>query len=192
MKYLWYAAYGSNLLTKRFGEYIDLSPTDSSFPCYEWRLDKGSIYFAGTSKRWKSGVAFVDTKGEALLLYRIYRLSYRQFLRVWEGENKLSIEDGMEVVSSLASMEAGETKKAKFSGNCDSSRGKYDTAVVLGCKDKESIITLTTSRDLPLRKPSDSYIFAITEGLRDSPLSSEEIASYISMLKSKETMSSAL
>lgn len=183
MKYLWYAAYGSNLLPKRFGEYIDLLPTDPSFPSYEWRLGKGNIYFAGTSTRWKSGVAFVDIKGDAMLLYRIYRLSYRQLLRVWEGENQLSIKDGIGLVSSLATKETGEIEKAKFSGNCDSSKGKYDAAVVLGYKEKESIITLTTSRDLPIRQPADSYILAITEGLKDSPLSSEELATYISMLK---------
>lgn len=185
MEYLFYAAYGSNLLAERFGAYISKPPSSILFPHSEWRIFKGTIYFAGFSERWQSGVAFVNTNTEEMMPYRIYKLTFSQFLELCEGENGLAVANRKHVFSLLNSSKPDDSIKLKFSENHNKYKGKYDTAIVLSRQDEEVVATLTTSKNLTLSNPSDAYVSIIEEGLRESPFSQEYINRYMSKIRVK-------
>ena len=97
-RYVWYAAYGSNLSRSRFMEYID-SCQDTSEPeeikPYQIPYE---LYFAYHSRRWNgSGVAFIDMDKPGNTMGRIYKIRTTQFLEIQRKEgspycNKVMLE----------------------------------------------------------------------------------------------------
>ena len=86
-RYIWYAAYGSNLSLSRFMEYID-SCQDTSEPeelrPYQIPYD---LYFAYHSRHWNgSGVAFIDMDKPGCTMGRIYKIRTAQFLEIQRRE----------------------------------------------------------------------------------------------------------
>jgi len=120
MKYLIYAAYGSNLLKERFMFYIEggvyrgklyiggaykSEPEDLGYMYVPYRL-----YFAKKSPRWDNmGVAFLSCKKESNSDYhavvRLWKISETQFKDIQEQEGKiwynktlfLGEKDGLEI-----------------------------------------------------------------------------------------------
>lgn len=176
MSQIWYAAYGSNLSIERFAKHIEIDTKDPAFPFTDWMSITGSIFFAGWSPRWKSGVAFLDIAGSNVLALRVYRLSVEQFLHIWESENMLTIGNTDELAKSLPCMFEGETVEAKFA---DGDKGKYNIAVAVGRRTSAPVLALTTSQNLPANEPSSEYIECITAGLSECPIS----GGYIQNLK---------
>ena len=86
-RYVWYAAYGSNLNRGRFMEYIaacrDTSEPEEARP-YQIPYE---LYFAYRSRRWNgSGVAFIDTEKPGVTMGRIYKIRTTQFLEIQRRE----------------------------------------------------------------------------------------------------------
>ncbi len=97
---VWYACYGSNLSSKRFGYYIyggyfeaqdrpykgctDTTPWSAS----EIKTFKGRIYFGNRSQRWHDGgVAFFKPDGDGQVLMRLYQITWGQLqdVQIQEG-----------------------------------------------------------------------------------------------------------
>ena len=70
---VWYVAYGSNLSRARLQEYLDRGP-DPSPPRDDRPLTIGHpLFFAGRSKVWTGGRAYVD---HVALLYDLLALAF--------------------------------------------------------------------------------------------------------------------
>ena len=87
MEEVWYVAYGSNLHTERFMEYIKVcsdpsAPTDDK--AYRLPYD---IYFAGKSHRWeRKGVAYLDTSRPGKSFGKAYKIKRSQFDEIQQAE----------------------------------------------------------------------------------------------------------
>ena len=81
--YVWYACYGSNMLSDRFKEYID-SCDDKTFPAESREfVFPHPIFFGGESIRWdKCGTAFLNADVSGKALGRIYKITNDQFKQV--------------------------------------------------------------------------------------------------------------
>lgn len=103
-QYVWYACYGSNINYERFMYYIngDLNEkystskgcSDKALPLEERQyIFKHPIYFAGNSKRWGGGIAFLDYEHDGKCYGKIYKIKMSQFKGVLEQEQQSKLYD---------------------------------------------------------------------------------------------------
>lgn len=108
-QYVWYACYGSNINYERFMYYIngDVNEkystlngcSDKSLPLEERQfIFKHPIYFAGISKRWGGGMAFLDYEHDGKCYGKIYKLKMSQFKGVLEQEQRCKLYDAILLV----------------------------------------------------------------------------------------------
>ena len=108
-QYVWYACYGSNINYERFMYYIngDVNEkystskgcSDKSLPLEERQyIFKHPIYFAGDSKRWGGGMAFLDYEHDGKCYGKIYKLKMSQFKDVLEQEQNCKLYDAILLV----------------------------------------------------------------------------------------------
>lgn len=85
---VWYAAYGSNLNSTRFQEYLEQCGGCISETENRPYIASGKLYFAADSRRWGlgKGVAFFDETGQGTVLARIYKVSRSQFEHIQRKE----------------------------------------------------------------------------------------------------------
>jgi len=177
MNELWYAGYASNLNLARLGKYLGLSPDLAQFPEHRWLIGQGLLYFAGTSLKWEGSVAFLDPAGEELVVFRVYRLSARQFAAIWAGENgkaPLPIEDD-EMSIRLQRLEVGDSLSLEI-------EGKYNRAVCVERRRRGGAFALTTSKHLEPGRPTHDYASTIRQGLADAPLTAQFTDRYLERL----------
>ena len=98
--YVWYGCYGSNINYDRFMLYIK-GDNSGIYSSGEGCEDKSEpleskkyiyncpIYFAGESKRWTGGMAFLDYMNDGKSYGRIYKIKMSQFKSVLKQEGKL-------------------------------------------------------------------------------------------------------
>lgn len=102
--YVWYACYGSNINYNRFMYYIngDINEkygtingcVDKSKPIEEKKyIFKCPIYFAGTSKRWGGGMAFLDYENNGLAYGKIYKIKMSQLKEILKQEQRCKLYD---------------------------------------------------------------------------------------------------
>lgn len=185
-EYIWYAAYGSNLLRSRFMVYLTGGRAPGSdhehTPCADPTPPAGeqgivlphALYFAHESRRWQHcGVAFLDPRpsDSASAYARLYRITREQFVHVVGEENGAKNQ-------ARVSWDLLETGKS-----CTACPGWYGTVVCLGAHDSTPIYTCTTAtgpRTALSRKPHPDYLARIRDGLRESHgLDDATIARYI-------------
>lgn len=138
MSYLIYAAYGSNLLKKRFMVYIKggnfrnnayKGSKDKSEPeDWGWTRVPYRLYFAKSSSLWDNkGVAFLSTKNEVnpemFAVVRLWKISYQQFKDIQMQEGSW-----------------------------------YLYTLHLGCIGGLPILTITSENELTHNLPSDNYL----------------------------------
>lgn len=108
-QYVWYACYGSNINYDRFIYYIngDVNEkystsngcSDKSLPLEERQyIFEHPIYFAGISKRWGGGMAFLDYEHDGKSYGKIYKLKMSQFKGVLEQEQNCKLYDAILLV----------------------------------------------------------------------------------------------
>lgn len=104
--YVWYACYGSNINFKRFMYYINGDEnekystnkgcTDKSLPIEERKyIFNRPIYFAGKSKRWGGGMAFLDYEHAGKSYGKIYKLKLSQFKEILQQEQSNRLYDAI-------------------------------------------------------------------------------------------------
>jgi len=149
MKYLIYAAYGSNLLKERFvyyiksgnfeGKYYNGSADKSEPKDLSWMYVPYRLYFAKKSLRWDNkGVAFLSCKKESNSDYhavvRLWKISETQFEDIHEQEGK----------------------------------GWYNKVLILGEKEGLEIKTITGCWEDEKQKPCKRYLEKIGKGLKET------------------------
>ena len=101
-EYVWYACYGSNINRDRFMYYINGDETgrfsttvgcaNKEDPVEERKyVFKCPIYFAGLSKRWGGGMAFLDYENAGKSYGKIYKIKMSQFKDVLKQEQKCKL-----------------------------------------------------------------------------------------------------
>ena len=84
---VWYVAYGSNLSSKRFQEYLGKIQHKGLFPISLPFSIPFDIYFDRHSPRWdQSGVAFLNTDKPGFAYGRAYLITFEQFLKIQSQE----------------------------------------------------------------------------------------------------------
>jgi hypothetical protein len=84
---VWYVAYGSNLSSKRFQEYLGKIQHKGLFPISLPFSIPFDIYFDRHSPRWdQSGVAFLNTDKPGFAYGKAYLITFQQFLKIQSQE----------------------------------------------------------------------------------------------------------
>jgi len=195
--YIWYASYGSNICRERFLCYIEGGKPpgssreergcgDTSLPLEDEPVDISyPLYFAGSSRRWGGGVAFIGHKKTRVFkgtLGRKYLIKEEQFREVVAQENNRSPipEEGIDYA------------KIEKKGIKQVFKSLYGSLVYLGRYQGCPIYTFTSGQDLisssnpfyssssaVFSPPSESYLKTLMKGLGEAYyLSREELASY--------------
>lgn len=86
-KYVWYAAYGSNICVDRFKKYINAC-TNQADPVGTKNITiPYSIYFAGRSRTWGGkAVAYLDDSRPGMSWGRMYLITYKQYCEIQRME----------------------------------------------------------------------------------------------------------
>ncbi|UNC91206.1 hypothetical protein [Candidatus Contubernalis alkaliaceticus] len=186
---VWYASYGSNLCRDRFLCYIqggtpqgsnayECGCRDRTLPAEDKHLFiEHPLYFAGYSRRWGGGVAFIGSREDkhvnpkSSTLVRMYLIKQEQFGDVVAQENSVSfpvIIPWEQVVE--------EGKK-------DLIDSLYGRVVHLGEREGFPIFTFTTARKFEgYTAPSESYLKMLINGLKEAhsySFSPEQVWGYL-------------
>lgn len=166
--YVWYVAYGSNMLYDRFITYIQGGSFEDggsyNYPCQDTSLPikrkaieiDYDMYFGNYSGSWQScGVSFLDTtkKGKALAV--AYLITREQFEHIASEEN-----------GGRPPMDQGYW---------------YENIITLGELDGYKLITITNNELRPYNKPCKEYLQTLIKGIKENwpNISQEEINNYI-------------
>jgi hypothetical protein len=183
--FVWYAAYGSNLLRARFLAYLEggtfpgtsvehRGARDRTPPRDDCRIDlPHGLFFARERSRWgPGGVAFIDARAtpEARTVTRAYLVTTGQFEDVvaqengWPSPRPLPFGD----LVNGAAVACGD--------------GWYDLAMHVGTRDGYPVLTFTSSAPasaLPRHPPAPAYLLTICRGLYELGLDEAEIVGYL-------------
>ncbi len=163
MNTLWYASYGSNLSPRRLNQYIDVDIeilTQNS----HWLVGEGQLYAAGRSKKWEGPVLFVDPFSNGTVIYRVYEVSVEHFMKVWAGENDLSVlPDERMLIDRIFDASVSDSVWVDVAG-------KYDTVYAVHKLFEQPVLTITTSKTLETGFITGDYLDTVFEGLNDAPI----------------------
>ncbi|WP_235980726.1 histone deacetylase [Streptomyces albidus (ex Kaewkla and Franco 2022)] len=183
-RYVWYAAFGSNLFRARLNFYLSGgTPPGASWHhpgCRDPRQPEqavpimlpGELYFALESKVWTGGVAFYDPLGEGRAAARAYLVTAQQFSDIAAQEMHREPGADLDLTEVLAT------------GRSELGPGRYETLVCPGLLDEHPVLTFTAPwarHDVTCNAPSAAYLQQLAFGLAEShPWSGERIAHYLS------------
>lgn len=171
---VWYVAYGSNLAPARFGAYLAGGRAEGGVRVYPGCRDStppddvarvalpGSLVFAGTSRTWGGGIAFLRADAPGRVMARAYLVEAAQLADVVAQETRHA--PGSEVAdrveAAVTSMEDGERAHV--------AAGQYDVVLRLGSREGVPLVSITCGRldDLDVRRPAPAYLWWIGSGLR--------------------------
>lgn len=162
----WYAAYGSNLDPDYLARYIPGAPVVAQRPGSWMTLDGYARVFAGHSRRWGGGVAFLRPATSESVQVRLYPVTWAEFTVVVAAENLLG-----HLSLELSDLTTASTPVpgADPAFRSDDRAGKYDIVLRLPDHHGLPVVTLTTSRDLPRVSPSPDYLGVIHDALASAP-----------------------
>jgi hypothetical protein len=83
---VWYVAYGSNLYSRRFQEYLTKINHQGPVPISKPYAIAHNIYFDRFSKKWNGGVAFLNHLEPGYAYGRAYQLTYDAFKKIQKEE----------------------------------------------------------------------------------------------------------
>jgi hypothetical protein len=165
--HVWYAAYGSNLSRDRFDRYLRGGVPTGGRRHYPGAADRTPpshdraatlpwpLRFAGASRTWGGGMAFVDPGAPGRTLARLYRITPGQFADVHAQEN-----GGDADPADVGDLVEGDHVTA--------GRGNYPVIVCAGRLDDAPVLTFTTQRMPAAAAPAAAYLRAIAAGLAES------------------------
>jgi hypothetical protein len=179
---VWYAAYGSNLARARFRCYLeggapavgqrphpgarDPSPPDED----RWSTAPHALRFAGRSRRWAGGVAYLDHRHDTGRAHvRLWSLSLGQF------EDVLAQECGLapgEVALDPGGLTPGHGMVVV--------EGGYGRLLRLADEDGRPVLTCTWIDPRPPAPPGPVYLDLVRHGLSEgSGLKAAEVDAYL-------------
>ena len=184
---VWYASYGSNLSSRRFGCYLAGGRPPGSSRHYGGARDHSParrdvalelphlLYFAGDSLVWGGAPAFLDTEPTSshLALARAYLITFEQFADVVAQENGRSVGSPLSV--SHHELVPGVSTAT--------GPGRYENLLCTGQHDGIPVVTFTAPwpmAETTPSAPSAAYLAMLIEGLRESHrLTDEQLVSYL-------------
>jgi hypothetical protein len=178
---VWYAAYGSNLRQERFLRYIEGGRVEGNVRRYQPCADPTpprqvlplslpyQLFFAGESRAWTGGVAFIKAGGDGSTRSRAYLLSYKQYVHLVCGENN---------VSSLPPLPMAEAT-SRGSAIIPGLTGRYDQLVYFGHRGRYPVFTTTASTPETINPPAPAYLIQVIMGLQELRHSPDEIVCYL-------------
>jgi hypothetical protein len=171
-EHVWYASYGSNLSTSRFGYYLYGGRPAGATRTYPGARDRtppraqrslaaqGRVFFGWESRTWGGGgVAFLDPDVDHEVLLRAYRITGEQFADVVAQEMHRAPGTALDLD---ACREAGRLRLGP---------GRYETLVVVGHLGGEPVITFTCAdgeHRPTVNAPGARYLQLIGTGLREA------------------------
>lgn len=156
---VWYAAYGSNTRWEGLRRYLgDGAPAPRS----RWITIPHALYFAGSSRRWDGGVAFVGLPTGPPTPARAWHLTTAQLHAVAVAENGVP---ELPPPPDPHGIPVGRAGLLAVELSPDGTLGKYDALLRLPDIAGAPAVTLTTSRRLPPRPPGAAYLAACRTGL---------------------------
>ena len=192
-KYVWYAAYGSNLYRNRFllyiqggnAEYVNMTysgctnkslPLKESTCCIPYEL-----YFSQKAVKWQNkAVAFIKSTpdSEKETLCKIYLITEEQFLEVNQQENS----QPADFEASNIDLEATKQQRYSLVGSEDSCQW-YGRIIYTGEKEGFPIYSFTAKwaeNSIEYSAPCNNYLAVIVNGLKDSfDFNDDQIYEYI-------------
>ncbi|MGH3360226.1 MAG: histone deacetylase [Nocardioidaceae bacterium] len=168
---VWYVAYGSNLLAERFGCYVAGGSPAGSMRTYPGFRDPapprrtepvtvtGGIYFAGESKVWSGGSAFLDPGLHGTVAARAYLIGAAQFGDLAEQEMLREPLDDRDLSVVLAD------------GRHVYGQGRYETLLRLGERAGVPMLTVSapwTAATAELAAPTGDYLRTIGRGIAEA------------------------
>lgn len=156
---MWYVAYGSNTRWEGLRRY--LGPA-AARPESRWCRIPHALYFAGTSRRWDGGVAFVTLAAGPPSAARAWRITTEQLHAVAAAENGTP---DLPPPPDPAGVAVGHAALLPVTPGGGGALGKYDALLRVPDIDGAPAVTLTTSRALPARPPGDAYLATVRAGL---------------------------
>lgn len=180
---VWYAAYGSNTLERRFLHYLsggapspDQAPhpgcRDSTPPSASAAATvPGSVAFAGRSRRWGGGVCHFVADSPSDALVRLWRITLEQFVDVQAqecGRPPGTVEVDLDAMGDGAAVE-----------NVDA---RYGTVMALGRRDDLPVLTFTGAPD-EIVAPSQGYLGVMGRGLLETGFAVDRVVDYLCRLR---------
>lgn len=160
---LYYLAYGSNLDPERLGRHL----AESTARQPQWTTIDHGVQFAGNSRRWHGGVAFLTlTPTGVLHPARLYPMTGTTFAALFGSENFVG---ELPPDPSLLGLQPGEWIRMLIPGGAADWRGKYNAILRLDDHADAPVYTFTTCRDLPPRPPGSEYLTLIANARSLSP-----------------------
>ena len=162
---VWYAAFGSNLSLARLTCYLTGGVPAGTDREYEGCRDptpprdirsitlRGSVMFSGESSVWGGGTAFYRPGGAGVVHARAYLLTLEQL------GDLIAQETRHPVGPALVLAEDGPTRHGLSN--------TYDVVLDLGALEGHRLLTLSSSRDRPVRSPSTAYVRTLLDGLAE-------------------------
>lgn len=180
---VWYASYGSNMDADRFSCYIAggipkgatrnyVGCDDKSLPIDDSEIELPKrLYFAGESKLWTGGVAFLGHKtSNDTTKARAYLIAASQFEQVVTQENwrDETLPIDFDRLKTLGQMTLGDGS------------GEYDELIYCGEHNGYPVVSFTSpNKRRPFTKPSPAYLRMISNGLQESHgLNTDEVVDY--------------
>ena len=182
-RYVWYAAYGSNMCADRLRCYLLGGRPAGAARTYPGARDArmprrsravelaGTVYFATHSPVWQGGRAFYDPAADGTAWGRAHLLTEGQLADL--AAQEMYREPGRDL--ELGGLRPGERREL--------GPGRYETLVRAGDLDGLPVLTLTAPwgvRDVAWTAPSAAYLRVLAEGLREAGgHSAAEVAGYL-------------
>lgn len=181
---VWYASYGSNMDAKRFYCYITggtpIGGTRNYIGCDDKNLPRADtaielpyqLYFAGESKVWTGGLAFLGHESsDGKTLGRAYLLTVKQFEQVAAQESwrDKALQLDIDTLRKLGRAIMGDGS------------GNYDEMIYCGEQEGHPVISFTSPKEKrPFTKPAEVYVKLLSSGLKSAHnLTPLEVAIYL-------------
>lgn len=161
----WYVAYGSNMLPERLSRYLDrpVAGADARPAAVAH-----AVYFAGISRQWSGGVAFLDVESREpsrRSLCAAYPMGRQELQRVLVGENGIEVD--LPAADELEQLAAGEWAQIQMNWSSGSPLGKYNAVLRLPDIGERAAYTITTDRTIPANQPGAGYLDVLHRGLAE-------------------------
>lgn len=184
-RYVWYAAYGSNMSGDRLRCYLGGGRPAGGARTYPGARDPrmpvrsrglelaGTVYFATHSPVWHGGRAFYDPDAPGTAWARAHLLTVGQLSDI--AAQEMYGAPGRDL--GLGEVEAGAGRRLRLGP------GRYETLVRAGELEGLPVLTLTAPwgvRDVAWTAPSAAYLRVLAAGLREAGgRSGAEVAGYL-------------
>lgn len=154
-KIYWYVAYGSNMDVERLRKYFKANRLSAQHRSVPTRVPY-ELYFAGRSRTWGGGVAFLGLlRGQSCGTEAIaHAVSGSELAQIFRGENGLG---SIPSDPTMFDLQPHKWVRVLMPEPADGMKGKYNAILRLDDIEGRPAFTVTTCRDLEKSQPTEEY-----------------------------------